>query len=128
MTTDAHVPACSEAGSKIAAREVLFRTPTPDEERNPENARSIVNTIMVDGQTFNRFQKVAETVQNPLADDETTIWTICGFPVAEGTNEMTVLMKDPPAWSRSKRVRVSQLVPQQYEPLTAEDGSPLLGY
>lgn len=128
MTDTDTVPACSEAGSRLAAREVWFRSSSGDEENNPENARSMVHTIMVDGQTFHRFQQVEETIQNPLADDEVTMWTICGFPVAKDTNEMTVLLKDAGVWSRSKRVPVSELVPEQYTPLTLSDGQPRWGY
>jgi len=137
MTQTDDVPACSEAGSRLVTRECRFRSSKrgerarkhPERPENPDKARSKVHTITVDGQTYRRFQKVEETVQNPLADGETTVWTICGFPVNSGdTNEMTVLLKDPPAWSRSKRVPVSQLVPQQYTPVTLDDGQPKWGY
>jgi len=137
MTQTDDVPACSEAGSRLVTRECRFRSSKrgerarkhPERPENPENARSKVHSIMVDGQTYHRFQKVEESVQNALADDETTIWTICGFPVNSGdTNEMTVLLKDPPAWSRSKRVLISDLRPERYTPLTLTDGQPKWGY
>jgi hypothetical protein len=101
------------------------------------------HTVVIDGTRVHRFQRVREGTRsdNPFTEDETTLWTVCGFPIGEANRDPEessdddsefpdghVLLKDAGVWSRSKKVPFEDFASERYEPLTLADGQPYWWY